>query len=253
MELTLLAHELYQGSVQQQQQLLTPIPFVTTLPLLSAFLTGPMTISSDPVNLISSMSHDLLEFIAEKKSPPLPDEPLGPIYVSRDLALALAACVYQSLCDSDSYVAKNLHSGSASLDALAATLINSGGYYFTQQRQRKATETSGRLVATSQPSKWPGVQSLRALLARERDENAPKLYILLMEAFVAVFMSLLTAGLATRDFNLLFRLVGVSLNAKSWSTIFGGGAKKVIRTGSVDRRKSGTSRCFPLTERSFIT
>lgn len=40
MELTLLAHELYQGSVQQQQQLLTPLPFLTTLPLLSAFLTG---------------------------------------------------------------------------------------------------------------------------------------------------------------------------------------------------------------------
>lgn len=46
MELTLLAHELYQGAVQQQQQLLTPLPFLTTLPLLSAFLTGKVSVQN---------------------------------------------------------------------------------------------------------------------------------------------------------------------------------------------------------------
>ena len=94
------------------------------------------------------------------------------------------------------------------------------------------------MIATSQPNKWPGVRDLRALLLRERDENAPKLYLLLMEAFVAVYMSLLTAGLATRDYNLLFRLVGVNFNVRNWSIVFGGGAKKVNRTASVDRKKS---------------
>ena len=40
MELAVLAHELHSSSLQQQQQLLTPLPLITTLPLLSAFLSG---------------------------------------------------------------------------------------------------------------------------------------------------------------------------------------------------------------------
>ncbi|OWA51395.1 DmX-like protein 2 [Hypsibius exemplaris] len=244
MELTLLAHELYQGSVQQQQQLLTPLPFLTTLPLLSAFLTGPMTISSDPVNFVSNMSQDLLRTVAERRGPPSHGEPIGPIYILRDIALALSACVYQSLCDSDSSQVRNVQQNpSAVLEGFAATLLNSGGYIFTmQQRKRRMTSTTDhRLIPTTQPSKWPGVQSLRALLARERDENAPRLYVLLMEAFIAVYMSLLTTGLALRDVNLLYRLVGINFNVKTWSNVFGGGAKKVVRTASVERKRSDAS------------
>lgn len=46
-------------------------------------------------------------------------------------------------------------------------------------------------IATTPPARWPGVASLRALLARERDDDAPRLGVLLAEAFVAVYGSLL--------------------------------------------------------------
>lgn len=205
-----------------------------------------MTISSDPVNYVSRMAHDLLLTLADRKTPPAPGEPVGTIYIIRDIALALSACVYQSLCDSDAFQAKNLQSTSGALEGFAATLMNSGGYIFTIQRRRRHTTTDGsRLVPTTQPSKWPGVQSLRALLARERDENSPKLHILLMETYIAVYMSMLTTGLTIRDVNLLYRLVGINFNVKTWAAIFGGGAKKAVRTMSVERKKSGMSQDCP--------
>ncbi|XP_055346416.1 dmX-like protein 2 isoform X2 [Paramacrobiotus metropolitanus] len=241
MELTLLAHELYQGSLQQQQQLLTPLPFLTTLPLLSAFITGPLTISSDPVTYVSRMSHDLLYTLADRKAPPAAQEPITSIYVIRDLASALSSIVYQSLCEGDQFQTKNFHSSSGALEGFAATLLNSGGYMFTMQRKRRNTMIDGRLVPTTQPSKWPGVQALRALMARERDENAPKLHVLLMETYIAVYMSMIVTGVALRDVSLLYRLVGVNFNVKTWSSIFGGGAKKVIRRSSSDRRRSFAS------------
>lgn len=203
-----------------------------------------MTISSDPVNYISRMARDLLRTLADRKGAPSPHESPAPMYILRDIALALSTCVYQSLCESDAFQMKSSHSSSSgALERFAASLMNSGGYIFTLQRRRRRSTNDGRLVPTTQPSKWPGVQSLRALLARERDENALKLHVLLMETFIAVYMSMLATAVAIRDVNLLYRLVGVNFNVKAWSGIFGGGAKKVSRNMSLvdERRKSGKS------------
>ena len=211
-----------------------------------------MTISSDPVKFVYRMARDLLKTIGDWKKPPLIGRETGRnggvVYIIRDISVALSACIYQSLCDSETTQAKAVHVPSAILEGFAETLLHSGGFetLAMQGRRRRNTasvsDMSPRLMATSQPSKWPGVQSLRALLARERDDNSPKLHILLVEALVAVYMSLLTTGLALMDANLLYRLVAVNFNVKTWSTLFGGAARKVIRTATVERKKSGKSQ-----------
>lgn len=74
-----------------------------------------------------------------------------------------------------------------------------------------------------------GVTNLRALLAREKDEDTPRLNILLCEAFVASYMSLVTYALATCDCHILYRLAGQKFTEKTWATLFGGGIKKLLK------------------------
>jgi hypothetical protein len=52
-------------------------------------------------------------------------------------------------------------------------------------------------MVTTEPSKWPGVASLRALLDREKDEEAPNLNVLLCESFVAIYIGLLSYALVS--------------------------------------------------------
>lgn len=85
-----------------------------------------------------------------------------------------------------------------------------------------------------------GVTNLRALLAREKDEDTPRLNILLCEAFVASYMSLVTYALATCDCHILYRLAGQKFSEKSWSTLFGGGVKKLLKVAqSANTQVSG--------------
>lgn len=74
-----------------------------------------------------------------------------------------------------------------------------------------------------------GVTSLLALIARERDEDTPKLNVLLCEAFVAVYLSLLIYGISASDAYVLYRLVAQPLTEKDWATMFGGGVKKLLK------------------------
>ena len=60
-------------------------------------------------------------------------------------------------------------------------------------------------AVTTEPSKWPGVTSLRALLDREKDEETPNLNVLLCEVFVAIYMSLFSYALASCDAQILYR------------------------------------------------
>jgi hypothetical protein len=70
---------------------------------------------------------------------------------------------------------------------------------------------------------------LRALLAREKDEDTPRLNILLCEVFVATYLSLLVYAYATCDCHILYRLAGQKFTEKSWAGLFGGGAKKLLK------------------------
>lgn len=74
-----------------------------------------------------------------------------------------------------------------------------------------------------------GVSSLISLLASAREEDQPRLSVLLCEAVVAVYLSLLIHGLGTHSSNELFRLAAHPLNNRMWAAVFGGGAKVVIK------------------------
>lgn len=97
------------------------------------------------------------------------------------------------------------------------------------------------MCITTSPSKWPGVTSLRALLAREKDEDTPKLNILLCEAFVASYMSLFVYALASCDSHILYRLVGHYFDNNTWACLFGGGVKKLLRVASTSGQSGSMS------------
>ena len=64
MELILLLQELQQEKTQKQ--LLSPLPFPTTLPLLSACIAQQKTVIADPVRHLHNLTHDMLITITGK-------------------------------------------------------------------------------------------------------------------------------------------------------------------------------------------
>lgn len=81
----------------------------------------------------------------------------------------------------------------------------------------------------SSPSKWPGVRLLLSLLATENKDNSTKLRILLGEACVAVYLSLLALAWSNSQPNQLYRLVVNSLKAGMWGMVFGGGLRSALQ------------------------
>lgn len=77
-----------------------------------------------------------------------------------------------------------------------------------------------------------GVTNLRALLAREKDEDTPKLNILLCESFVATYMGLTVYAMSTCDCHILYRIAGHKFSNQTWTTLYGGGVKKLLRAAS---------------------
>ncbi|KAH0954621.1 hypothetical protein HN011_003189 [Eciton burchellii] len=230
MELVLLLQELQQEKTQQQ--LLSPLPFPTTLPLLSASVACNKTVVADPVRHLQSHAHDMLQTLVELRNPPMPNKNTHycEVFIMRDLAVALSACIYQSLCDSDTFVMK--HHQPDSFPAVAEVETFSGGHLVASNRYHRRYSTDDGVCITTSPSKWPGVTNLRALLAREKDEDTPKLNILLCEAFVATYMSLFIYALSSCDSHILYRLVGQHFDNNTWSCLFGGGVKKLLRVAS---------------------
>ncbi|KAJ8305006.1 hypothetical protein KUTeg_018589 [Tegillarca granosa] len=96
------------------------------------------------------------------------------------------------------------------------------------QRYRRRSSVGDNMINTA-PSKWPGVTSLRVLIAREKDEDSQKLNILLSETLIAVYASLLVNALATYDCHMLYRLVAHRFEQQMWSAFFGGGVKTVVK------------------------
>ncbi|KAK9294166.1 hypothetical protein QLX08_011144 [Tetragonisca angustula] len=240
MELVLLLQELQQEKTQQQ--LLSPLPFPTTLPLLSASVACNKTVVADPVRHLQSLAHDMLQTLVELRNPPMParNTHYCEVFIMRDLAVALSACIYQSLCDSDTFVMK--HQQPDSFPAFAEIETFSGGHLVASNRHHRRYSTDDGVCITTSPSKWPGVTNLRALLAREKDEDIPKLNILLCEAFVATYMSLFVYALWSCDSHILYRLVGQHFDNNTWSCLFGGGVKKLLRVASTSSQASGAGR-----------
>lgn len=148
--------------------------------------------------------------------------------------MALSSCIYQSLCDSDSFVRNLSESGyqSPGIENIAKLnsefecthLIDNANLH-----KRKMSSTEEATVKCASPSKWPGVANLRALLAQEKDEDIPKLNVLLLESFIATYISLAIYALVTCDCRILFRLVAHNFTMETWFIIFGGGIKKLLR------------------------
>lgn len=236
MELVLLLQELQQEKTQQQ--LLSPLPFPTTLPLLSACVAGNKTVIADPIRFLQQHIHDMLQTVVDLRGPPMGirDPHSAEVFVLRDLAVALSACIYQSLCDSDTFSVKHSTGGEVHSPGMETIVKLNASCQSTHLMANAAAHTRRRKYSTDEPvtvstspSKWPGVTNLRALLAREKDEDTPRLNVLLCEAFVASFMSLLVYALTTCDCHILYRLAGQKFTDSTWALLYGGGVKKLLR------------------------
>ncbi|XP_071522289.1 dmX-like protein 2 [Panulirus ornatus] len=229
MELILLLQELQQEN--SKQQLLSPLPFPTTLPLLSASIASNKTVVSDPVRHLQAGTHDLLQTLVEILGVAEPEaQLLCHATVLRNLAAALSACIYQSLCDSETFTVKAQHRVAAlGVDIQHVTVAHRESHLVGRDIRTGTPHEEEPLTVCTAPAKWPGVTSLLALVARERDEDTPKLNLLLCEAFVAVYLSLLIHGLAASDAYVLYRLIARPVTEKDWAMLFGGGVKKLLK------------------------
>ncbi|KAK6180445.1 hypothetical protein SNE40_012599 [Patella caerulea] len=242
MELLLLLQELQQE--KPQQQLLSPLPFPTTLPLLSASIASSKTVISDPIQHLQCMTQDMLHTIIEVVVPPGLSTDLSNIYLLRNLAVALSSCIYQCLCDSDNFVVSLNENIDIGLEGFTSSNVAcQASYLMTGVKRRRGRSHSNvnEEVVNTPPAKWPGVTSLRVLLAREKDEDAPKLNILLCEALLAVYVSLLVNGLSTYDPLLLYRLVAHKFDEQTWCALFGGGVRTIIKANNSSIPLSKTS------------
>lgn len=62
MELVLLLQELQQEKTHQQ--LLSPLPFPTSLPLLAASVASSKTVIADPIRYLQGLTHDMLQTVS---------------------------------------------------------------------------------------------------------------------------------------------------------------------------------------------
>lgn len=178
----------------------------------------------------------MLQTIVNLRSPTATLKTASEIFVLQNLAIALSACIYQSLCDSDSFSIKHMTAEGAcspGMESLAKLNANCQSTHLMSnaavQRRRRKYSTDEPLIVCTSPSKWPGVTNLRALLAREKDDDIPRLNVLLCESFIATFMALLVCALSSCDCHTLYRLVGHKFTDSTWASLYGGGVKKLLR------------------------
>ena len=186
---------------------------------------------------------NLLSIVADQTTVPLPGllSSYSQMFLLRDMAVALSSCIYQSLSDSDAInpTHKKIESKDFATGAVMEALSRLSVVYQDSSLMSSTNSGSGRRNSydglaeiTTEPNKWPGVTSLRALLDRDKDEEMPNLIVLLCESFVAIYMSLLSYALATCDAHILYRLVGQNVASSLWANVFGGGCKKVLQVAT---------------------
>ncbi|KAM4678590.1 dmX-like protein 2 isoform 2-T2 [Discoglossus pictus] len=219
MELKFLLQESQQETTVKQLQ--SPLPLPTTLPLLSASIAVTKTVIANPVLYLNNHIHDILYTIVQMKTSPHPDNKDAKVYTLHLLAASLSASIYQALCDSHSY--------SSQTEANQFTGMVYQGLLLSERRRLRTESIEEHATPNSSPASWPGVSSLINLLTSAQDEDQPKLNVLLCEAVVAVYVSLLIHALATDSSAELFRLAAHPLNSRMWAAVFGGGVKLVVK------------------------
>ncbi|XP_044774159.1 dmX-like protein 2 isoform X9 [Neomonachus schauinslandi] len=218
MELKFLLQESQQETTVKQLQ--SPLPLPTTLPLLSASIASTKTVIANPVLYLNNHIHDILYTIIQMKTPPHPGVGDVKVHTLHSLAASLSASIYQALCDSHSY---------SQTEGNQFTGMAYQGLLLSDRRRLRTESIEEHATPNSSPAQWPGVSSLINLLSSAQDEDQPKLNILLCEAVVAVYLSLLIHALATNSSNELFRLAAHPLNNRMWAAVFGGGVKLVVK------------------------
>ncbi|XP_034639200.1 dmX-like protein 2 isoform X1 [Trachemys scripta elegans] len=219
MELKFLLQESQQETTVKQLQ--SPLPLPTTLPLLSASIASTKTVIANPVLYLNNHIHDILYTIVQMKFPPHPNIEDVKVHTLHSLAASLSASIYQALCDSHSY--------SSQTETNQFTGMVYQGLLLSDRRRLRTESIEEHATPNSTPAQWPGVSSLINLLNSAQDEDQPKLNILLCEAVIAVYLSLLIHALATNSCNELFRLAAHPLNSRMWAAVFGGGVKLVVK------------------------
>ncbi|KAM9201375.1 dmX-like protein 2 isoform 5-T5 [Dugong dugon] len=219
MELKFLLQESQQETTVKQLQ--SPLPLPTTLPLLSASIASTKTVIANPVLYLNNHIHDILYTIVQMKTPPHPNIEDVKVHTLHSLAASLSASIYQALCDSHCY--------SSQTEGNQFTGMAYQGLLLSDRRRLRTESIEEHATPNSSPAQWPGVSSLINLLSSAQDEDQPKLNVLLCEAVVAVYLSLLIHALATNSSNELFRLAAHPLNNQMWAAVFGGGAKLVVK------------------------
>uniref|UniRef100_A0AAR2LWS5 RAVE complex protein Rav1 C-terminal domain-containing protein n=1 Tax=Pygocentrus nattereri TaxID=42514 RepID=A0AAR2LWS5_PYGNA len=219
MELLFLLQESQQETTVKQLQ--SPLPLPTTLPLLSASIAPTKTVIANPVMHLSNHIHDILYTIVQMEAAPHPDLLDDRVIALHTLAASLSACIYQALCDSHSY--------SSQAEANQFTGMVYQGLLLSDRRRLRTESIEEHATPTTAPAQWPGVSSLISLLTCAQGEDQPRLNVMLCEAVVAVYLSLLIHGLGTHSSNELFRLAAHPLNNRMWAAVFGGGAKLIIK------------------------
>nr|DBA31766.1 TPA: hypothetical protein GDO54_007546 [Pyxicephalus adspersus] len=218
MELKFLLQESQQETTVKQLQ--SPLPLPTTLPLLSASIAVTKTVIANPVLYLNNHIHDILYTIVQLKNPAHPDNQDPKVSTLHLLAASLSASIYQALCDSHSY---------SQAEANQFTGMVYQGLLLSERRRLRTESIEEHATPNSPPASWPGVSSLINLLNTAQDEDQPKLNVLLCEAVVAVYVSLLIHALATDSSTELFRLAAHPLNGRMWAAVFGGGVKLVVK------------------------
>nr|XP_020461424.1 dmX-like protein 2 isoform X3 [Monopterus albus] len=219
MELLFLLQESQQETTVKQLQ--SPLPLPTTLPLLSACIAPTKTVIANPVLHLSNHIHDILHTTILMEAPPHPEIMVDQVNALHTLAASLSACIYQALCDSHSY--------SSQTEANQFTGMVYQGLLLSERKRLRTESIEEHITPNSAPAQWPGVSSLISLLTSAREEGQPRLNVLLCEAVMAVYLSLLIHGLGTHNSNELFRLAAHPLNNRMWAAVFGGGAKVIIK------------------------
>lgn len=67
------------------------------------------------------------------------------------------------------------------------------------------------------------MDSLVAVMTRDRDDDCPNLLVLLCECLVAIYVSLFAYAFTAYDSRWLYRLVAHSVDPRMFAAVFGGG------------------------------
>ncbi|CAG9539942.1 unnamed protein product [Cercopithifilaria johnstoni] len=209
MELLLLQMEVEEDSRRPKLFSGESLPIVHSFPLFIASVSPHKMFASSPLGFMKSLCSDILLSLVDLSEPPQTESSLTKVYKVYSLCQGLSSCLYQSLCN-----VSNIY----------------GSSYGTLARSSRVAAASDDFQVMTLPSKWPGVGNLLAILSREKDEEAPQLRLLVLEIYIAVFVSLFAYALATYDARWLFRLAARNIDTKEFAILFGGGGAKTQKT-----------------------